>query len=158
MTRSNCLCRPSWIRVIQAHSLTWTTTPATGSSTDEPNVRQYHILPFISHARVCLALHESKAVTQYDGPPRRHSSDVWERRLVRSAQLFRTTLSCAVTAALAVVRFKLRLAKRLKQVEVKADVVGGVDGPNLTTAASVRRPPCGGWYCAYALSNGPLVV
>lgn len=102
------------------------------------------------------SLHEVKAVTQYE-PPRRHTDDFWEHRLVRSAQLFRTTLSCAVTAALAVARFKLRLAKRSKQVEVEVEVADGADGATLTTPAGVRRPPCGG-YCAYALSNGPLVI
>ncbi|KAH9059174.1 caspase domain-containing protein [Lactarius vividus] len=104
------------------------------------------------------SLRESRVVTQYDGPLRRHSDDVWVRKLVRSAQLFRATLSCAVTAALVVARFKLRLAKRLKQVEVEVKIADDADGATLTTPASVRRPPCGGWYCAYALSNGPLVI
>jgi len=26
------------------------------------------------------------------------------------------------------------------------------------TPGTIPRPPCGGWYCAYALLNGPLVV
>lgn len=110
--------------------------------------------------RRAQSLYESKAITQYDGSPRRHSDDVWERRLVRTAQLFRTTFSGAVTAALAVARFKLRLAKRLKQVEVEVEVADatGAHRAAVTAPASVRRPPCGGWYCAYALSNGPLVV
>ncbi|KAI9436822.1 caspase domain-containing protein [Lactarius psammicola] len=102
------------------------------------------------------SLRETKAIIQYDGPSRRYTDDIWERRLVRSAQLFRTTLSCAVTAALAVARFKLRLAKRLKQVEV--EVANGADDATPMTPDSVRRPPCGGQYCAYALCNGPLVI
>ncbi|KAH8989873.1 caspase domain-containing protein [Lactarius hatsudake] len=102
------------------------------------------------------SLHEGNAIILY-GPPRRHTDDSWERRLVRSAQLFRTTLSGAVATALAVARFKLCLAKKLKQVEVEAEVSDSADGATLTTPAGVRRPPCGE-YCAYALSNGPLVI
>ncbi|KAH9160138.1 caspase domain-containing protein [Lactarius sanguifluus] len=105
-------------------------------------------------SRRTQSLHEGNAVIQY-GPLRRHSDDVWESQLVRSARFFRTTLSCAVTAALAVARFKLCLANRLKQVEV--EVSGGADGATLTTPTGVRRPPCGEC-CAYALSNGPLVI
>ncbi|KAH9038757.1 caspase domain-containing protein [Lactarius pseudohatsudake] len=102
------------------------------------------------------SLHEGKAVTKHE-PPRRHTDGIWESQLVRSARVFRTTLACAVTAALAVARFKLRLAKKLKQVEVEAEVPNSADGTTLTTPAGVRRPPCGE-YCAYALSNGPLVI
>jgi len=111
------------------------------------------VCPSISHARGYLALQENKAVIQYDGRHRRHSEDVWERRLIRSAtQLFRTTFSGAVTAALAIVRFRTRLAKRQKRVP------DHTDGATLRTPGIIPRPPCGGWYCAYALSNGPLVV
>lgn len=107
----------------------------------------------IAHARGYLALQENKAVTQYDRRPRRHSDDVWERRLVRNATLlFRTTFSGVVTAALAIVRFRTRLAKKQKQV------TDDIDGATLQRPGSIPRPPCGGWYCAYALSKGPLVV
>ena len=143
------------IRVIRVHSSTWTTILATGFSIDVPNVRQYHVLPFISRPRDCLALHESNAAADYVEPPRRHSDE--EFRPVRSAQPFRTTFAGAVTAALAVARFKLRLAKRINHVE--AEVAGGEDDvATLTAPASVPRPPCSGCYCAYALSNGPLAV
>ena len=110
-------------------------------------------LPLTSHPRSCLALQESKAPANNEETPRRHSND--ERRLVRSGQLFRTSFSGAVTAALAVVRLKLRLAKRRK---VAFKVVGGDDGATPTTPACVPRQRCGGWYCAYTLLNGPLVV
>ncbi|KAH8989874.1 caspase domain-containing protein [Lactarius hatsudake] len=98
--------------------------------------------------RRAQSVQEHKAVAKYHGP-RRHS-DVWERGLVRSAtQLFRTTFSGVVTAALAIVRLRTRLAK--KQVPDAGDVTPQTPG-------IIPRPPCGGWYCAYALSKGPLVV
>ncbi|KAF8258290.1 caspase domain-containing protein [Lactarius quietus] len=105
--------------------------------------------------RRAQSLQESRAPADNEEAPRRHSSD--ERRLVCSGQLFRATFLGAVTAALAVVRLKLRLAKRLKlEVEVLARTNGG--GAILTTPVCVPRPRCGGWYCAYALLNGPLVI
>lgn len=114
------------------------------------------VLPLISHQRGCLALQESKAPSDDDEAPRRHSND--ERRVVHSSQLFRTLFFGAVTAALAVVRLKLRLAKRLK-VEVEIEIAGrGDDRAPLTTPVCAPRPRCGGSYCAYALLNGPLVV
>jgi len=56
----------------------------------------------------------------------------------RSAQLFRTLFSGAVTAALAVVRLRLKLrwAKRLK---VEFEVAGGDDGATLTAPATALR-------------------
>lgn len=111
------------------------------------------VLQLISHPRGCLALQESKALTDNEETPRRHSN--YEHRLVRSGQLFRTSFSGAVTAALAVVRLKLRLAKRRK---VELEVAAGDDSATLTTPACVPRQRCGGWYCAYTLLNGPLVV
>ena len=110
-------------------------------------------LPLISHQCGYLALPESKAPSDDDEAPRRHSHD--ESRLVHSSQLFRTLFFGAVTAALAVVRLKLRLAKRLK---VEVEVAGGDHRAALTTPVCVERPRCGGSYCAYALLNGPLVV
>ncbi|KAH9059176.1 caspase domain-containing protein [Lactarius vividus] len=100
--------------------------------------------------RRAQSVQENKAVTKYHGP-RRHSDDVWEQRLVRSAtQLFQTTFSGVVTAALVIVRLRTRLARK-KQVP-------DVDDVTPRTPGIIPRPPCGGWYCAYALSNGPLVV
>ena len=106
-----------------------------------------------SHARGYLALREIKAVVQ-DGPSRRHTDDVRERRLVRSATLlFRTTFSGAVAAALAIVRLRSRATKKKKKVVNEAD--GAAPG---TPDPIIPRPPCGGWYCSYTLLNGPLVV
>jgi hypothetical protein len=100
-----------------------------------------------------LALQEKKAVTTHDGRPRRHTHDVWEVKLVRSAtQLFRTTFSGAVTATLAVVRLRIRIAKKKKQATDNSD------DTTVPSPGCIPRPPCGGWYCAYALLNGPLVV
>jgi hypothetical protein len=101
---------------------------------------------------LALQLQEENAVTQHDGRPRRHTHDVWEVKLVRSAtQLFRTTFSCAITATLAVVRLRIRLAK-------KKDVTEDSEETTLRSPGCIPRPRCGGLYCAYALSNGPLVV
>lgn len=108
------------------------------------------LIPF-SRGYLALQLQEENAVTRYDGRPRRHTHDVWEVKLVRSAtQIFRTTLSGAITAALAVVRLRI-LAK-------KKDVTEDGDDTPLRSPGCIPRPPCGGLYCAYALSNGPLVV
>ncbi|KAF8258293.1 caspase domain-containing protein [Lactarius quietus] len=103
------------------------------------------------------SLHEQRVVTRHDCHPRRHTHDVWEFKLVRSAtQLFRTTFSGTVTAALAIVRFRIRLAKKKKQ---GADSDDSDDSDTtLVSPGCVPRPPCGGWYCAYALLNGPLVI
>lgn len=120
------------------------------------NIAFISALPLISHPRGSKALQESKAPSDDDEAPRRHSND--ESRLVHSSQLFRTLFFGAVTAALAVVRLKLRLAKRLK-VELEIKVAGrGDERATLTTPVCVPRPRCGGSYCAYALLNGPLVV
>ncbi|KAI9445812.1 caspase domain-containing protein [Lactarius psammicola] len=100
-------------------------------------------------------LPESATATHHDKPRRRHTEDVREHRLVRSAthwQVFRRTFSGSVTAALAIVRLKTRLANKQKQV------AGDTGDVTPRTPGSIPRPPCGGWYCAYALSNGPLVV
>ncbi|KAI9431481.1 hypothetical protein H4582DRAFT_2132908 [Lactarius indigo] len=59
----------------------------------------------------------------------------------------RTTFSGVVTVALA--HLRTRLAK--KQVPDAGDITPRTPG-------IIPRPPCGGWYCAYALSKGPLVV
>ena len=112
-----------------------------------------HFPPPISHKRGCLALQMEKAVIRHDSRPRRHTHDVREFKLVRSAtQLFRTTFSGAIAAALAIVRFRIRL-KRKKQVTDDSS-----DDTPLPSPGCIPRPPCGGWYCAYALLNGPLVV
>ena len=97
---------------------------------------------------------------RYDGPSRRHTDVIWERRLVRSATLiFRTTFSGAVTAALAIVRLRTRLAKKQKQPDVVDDSNDSDDAaPQSPGGTIIPRPSCGGWYCAYALLNGPLVV
>ena len=93
-----------------------------------------------------LALQEAKTVTPHDGRPRRHTHDVWEVKLVRRAtQLFRTTFSGAVTATLAVVRFRIRLAKKKKQATDDNGVTA------MRPPGCIPRPPCGGWYCAYGL-------
>ncbi|KAN0136659.1 Caspase domain containing protein [Lactarius tabidus] len=99
--------------------------------------------------RRAQSLQESKAPSDDDEAPRRHSND--ESRLVHNRP-FRTLFFGAVTAALAIVRLKLRLAKRLK---VEA---AGRGGTTLTAPVCVPRPRCGGSYCAYALLNGPLVI
>ncbi|KAI0297815.1 caspase domain-containing protein [Multifurca ochricompacta] len=83
---------------------------------------------------------------------RRHSDDdtrgeleLWAG-LVRSATLlYRMTFSGVATATLAIVRLKVRVAKRLKE-------------PKDVAAPPAQRPRCGGWYCAYSLVNGPLVI
>jgi hypothetical protein len=110
--------------------------------------------------RRAQSLQESKAPSDDDEAPRRHSND--ESRLVHSSQPFRTLFFGAVTAALAVVRLKLRLAKRLKvevKVEIGVEIVGSGDTrATLATPVCVLRPRCGGSYCAYALLNGPLVI
>jgi hypothetical protein len=110
-----------------------------------------NVLPLItSHRCGCLALQGSRPPADNEDAPRRHSTS--ERRLVRSGQLFRATFSGVVTAALAVVRLKHRLAKRLK-----VEVAGGKKGATLTSAC-VPRPRCCGWSCANASLNGPVVV
>ena len=117
--------------------------------------------PSISHARGYLALMETMAVDQYDRPSRRRTDDIWERRLVRSAtQISRTTSSGAVTAAPAMVRLRTRLAKKQKQPDVVEDSNDSDDAaPRSPGGTIIPRPSCcGGWYCAYALLNGPLVV
>ena len=114
-----------------------------------------HFPPPISHKSGYLALQMQKAVIRHDGRPRRHTHDVREFRLVRSAtQLFRTTFSGTVAAALAIVRFRIRLKKKKKE-QVTDD---SSDDSTLPSPGCIPRPPCGGWYCAYALLNGPLVV
>lgn len=103
--------------------------------------------------RRAQSLLENKAVNRRHEPPRRHSDTVWERRLLCTAtQLFRTTFSGVVTVALAIVRLRTRLAKTQKQAS------DDTDDATPRTPGSIPRPPCGGWYCAYALSNGPLVI
>lgn len=44
------------------------------------------------------------------------------------------------------------MAKKKKAVDDSDDAASG------TPDTIIPRPPCGGWYCAYALLNGPLVV
>lgn len=110
-------------------------------------------LPLMSHLRCCLALQGGSAPADNEDAPRRHS--ISERRLVRSGQLFRATFFGVVTAAIAVVRLKHRLANRLK-VEID-EVAGGKNGATLTSAC-VPRPRCGGWPCTNASFNGPVVV
>jgi hypothetical protein len=117
------------------------------------NITLTSVLLLISHPCGSIALQESKAPSDDDEAPRRHSND--ESRLVHNRP-FRTLFFGAVTAALAIVRLKLRLAKRLK-IEVKVEAAGRGDA-TLTTPVCVPRPRCGGSYCAYALLNGPLVV
>jgi hypothetical protein len=124
------------------------------------NITLTSVILLISHPCGSIALQESKAPSDDDEAPRRHSND--ESRLVHSSQPFRTLFFGAVTAALAVVRLKLRLAKRLKvevKVEIGVEIVGSGDTrATLATPVCVLRPRCGGSYCAYALLNGPLVV
>ena len=92
-------------------------------------------------------------MTRHDGRPRRHTHDVWEVRLVRNAtQIFRTTFSSAIKAALAIARLRILLKQK------KSDVTEGSSDTPLRSPGFIPRPPCGGLYCAYALSNGPLVV
>jgi len=101
------------------------------------------------------SLHEKRVVARHDCHPRRHTHDVWEFKLVRSAtQLFRTTFSGTVTAALAIVRFRIRLKKKKKQGADDSDD----SDTTLPSPGCIPRPPCGGWYCSYALLNGPLVI
>ena len=124
-----------------------------------PNVRPSRIslssaLP-LSHTPgyLALQLREEYAVTRHDGRPRRHTHDVWEVKLVRSAtQIFRTTFSSAIKAALAIARLRILLKQK------KNDVTDDGDDTTLRSPGFIPRPPCGGLYCAYALSNGPLVV
>ena len=109
--------------------------------------------PLLTHDHP--ALQEAKAVTPHDSRPRRHTHDVWEVKLVRSAtQLFRTTFTGAVTATLAIVRFRIRLAKKKKNKHATDDR----GDTTMRSPGCIPRLPCGGWYCAYALLNGPLVV
>ena len=110
------------------------------------------VYPSLSHTRgyLALRLREEYAVTRHDGRPRRHTHDVWEVKLVRSAtQIFRTTFSSAIKAALAIARLRILLKQRKNDVTEDSDE----RSPGL-----IKRSPCGGLYCAYALSNGPLVV
>jgi hypothetical protein len=108
---------------------------------------------FLRRRAQSLQLQEENAITRHDGRPRRHTHDVREFKLVRSAtQLVRTTFSGAITAALAVVRLRIRLEKK------KKDVTEDSDSTALRSPGCIPRPPCGGSYCAYALLNGPLVV
>jgi hypothetical protein len=112
------------------------------------------VRPSLSHTpgHLALQLQEGNAITRHDGRPRRHTHDVREFKLVRSAtQLFRTTFSGAITAALAVARLRI-MAKK------KKDVAEDSDSTTLRSPGCIPRPPCGGLYCAYALLNGPLVV
>jgi hypothetical protein len=107
---------------------------------------------FLRRRAQSLQLQEGNAITRHDGRPRRHTHDVREFKLVRSAtQLFRTTFSGAITAALAVARLRI-MAKK------KKDVAEDSDSTTLRSPGCIPRPPCGGLYCAYALLNGPLVI
>ncbi|KAF8264266.1 caspase domain-containing protein [Lactarius quietus] len=92
--------------------------------------------------RRAQSLQEKEVIKRHDCHlrRRRHTYDVSEFKLVRSAtQLFRMTFSGTVTAALAIM------------------TVMGSD-TTLPSPGCIPRPPCGGWYCAYALLNGPLVI
>ena len=98
-------------------------------------------LPLMSHLRGCLALQGRRAPAD---------------NVVRSlnSQLFRAMFFGVVTAAIAVVRIKHRLAKRLK-VEID-EIAGGKNGTTLTSAC-IPRPCCSGWSCTNASLNGPAL-
>jgi len=104
-------------------------------------------------------------VKHYEGhPPRHHSDDDaqhWLRAVRGATWLFHMTFSFVATIMLAIVRFKVRLVKKRKQVkaEVEVEVVDCVDHAALPPSpASFPRPPCGGPFCVNAFSNGAIVV
>lgn len=85
---------------------------------------------------------------------RRYSEDFGLRVIHSDTQHLHQTFSGIGFIVLAAVRFKLSLTKKRKRFEV----VDGVDHATLSVPDSIQPPPCSGWYTAYALSNGPLVI
>ncbi|KAI0246649.1 caspase domain-containing protein [Lactifluus subvellereus] len=76
---------------------------------------------------------------------RRHTEAPWQVWPVHNAApLPRVTFSGAATIVLAVVRLKFLKAKP--------------KNPKDDPPSPPERPLCGGWYCAYTLLSGPLVI
>ncbi|KAH8989865.1 caspase domain-containing protein [Lactarius hatsudake] len=102
---------------------------------------------------------QEKEAKHYEGPLPRHHSNDDQHWLVRgAARLCNMTFSFIALISLAIVRFKIRLVKKRKQVqlEVEVEVLDCVDLSSLTGV--ILRPPCPGSSCIDAFSNGPLVI
>jgi hypothetical protein len=128
----------------------WTTTIVIGSLINVANVRFSRIpsCVHLSHPRNPSALVERKKAVSSPKPTprRRHTEAAWQLWPIRDViHIPRVTFSGAVTITLAIVRLKFLRAKSPKKAETD-------------TPPPSPRPLCGGWYCAYTLLNGPLVV
>ena len=141
------------MRAIPGRSWTWTIIVVTGScairASDVVNVYFPYIPPCI---RLSYSPLQPPALTDKKKPvapskdlSRRHTEawEVWPAR--NAAPLPRVRFSRAATVVLAIVRLEYLNAKRLKKSK---------DDP----PSPAERPLCRGWYCAYTLLRGPLVV
>ncbi|KAH9038752.1 caspase domain-containing protein [Lactarius pseudohatsudake] len=102
---------------------------------------------------------QEKEAKHYEGPLPRHHSNDDQHWLVRgAARLCNMTFSFIALISLAIVRFKIRLVRRRKQVqlEVEVEVLDRADLASLTSV--IPRPPCASSSCVNAFSNGPLVI
>ncbi|KAI0261893.1 caspase domain-containing protein [Gloeopeniophorella convolvens] len=97
-----------------------------------------------------FTLDVEKAEKLYTEPPKRSHSDGDAYQLMYINRPIKRTFSVVAKFSLAVVLFKFLKAKRAKEAQGSNTVR---DNP-----IPVKRPPCGGWYCAYSLKGGPLVI